>query len=499
MTDVMKNFKNYLFYLSIFALIFTSCSKEDEGIQDDPNAETGTISFGTILNDLIADEAEIKQAVGDLPACSGDVPAFVEVVLTGPTNVGSMENPLVVSVNGTPGNYDGDPEVEYFTNESPDLELEPGTYTLEYFAVYDSDPNADGTLLWMAPREGGDLANFVENPLPFDFNLGAGVKKYVDVDVICYDDRMVNEYGYMFFEFEGSRAIEFCIFGNYCPPSGRHFPAQFSVDVWLYEDGARGQQLYDGLQNRVELDENGDYAGTTLCMALPDREGLDEYYIEITLLDSDAYGDIEERIIRSGVINDDEVKSLFDGDNNLDYYHFKEGCGSTDEPPIVQDPEDEALHYKTCLTQLNDSKAVGFAYFRLENNLLETTIVGLNLEPNEVHAQHIHGFEDGTNSTCPPSSASGDDEWITMEEGAPYYGESLLALSYEDDSFPTADASGMYQFQQSYTLGQGGLPNAEDLLPLENTTVVFHGMTVDGEYEASLPVACAETLLLEDY
>lgn len=494
----MRTFKKYLFFVSIFSLILTSCSKEEEGISDDPKAKT-TISFGTILNDLIGNEEAVKQAVGDLPGCSGSSPAYVEVVLSGTTNVGSMEEPLVVSVNGTPADYDGDSVAEYFTDEAPELELEPGNYTLEYFAVYDGDPNADGNLIWIAPREGGDLSNFVETPLPLDFNLGAGVKKYVDVEVICFDDRMVNEYGYVFFDFEGTEAIEFCIFGNYCPPSGRHFPARFSVDVWSYENNAKAAQLYDDLQNTVELDENGDYSGSTVCMALPDREGEDEYFVEITLLSSDAYGNVEERIIRSAVITDAEVKNLFDGDNNLDYYHFREGCGSSDEPPIFQDPEDEALHYKTCLTQLNGSKALGFAYFRLDGDLLETTVLGVNLEPNKTHPQHIHGFEDGTNSTCPPSSASGDDNIITMEEGAPYYGEALLALTNEAGEFPVADANGMYTFQRDFTLGTGDLPSREDLGPLEKTTVLFHGMTHEGEYQATLPVACAETDLLEDY
>src|SRR5690606_29672748 len=209
----------------ICTLLFSSCSKEEDSI--DPNAETATLSFATVLNDMMNKNAALKQQL-DIPECSEATPAFVEVVLTGPENVGSMQDPLIVSVNPNPGDYDGDSEAEYFTEESTDLELVPGTYTLQWFVVYDGHPDDDSSnRLWIAPRADGDMANFVDTPLPQSFNVGAGVKKYVDVEVLCFDDRLVNEYGYLFFDIETNQAIEFCIFGNFCPPSGRHFPAQY--------------------------------------------------------------------------------------------------------------------------------------------------------------------------------------------------------------------------------------------------------------------------------
>src|SRR5690606_33613645 len=159
--------------------------------------------------------------------------------------------------------------------------------TLEYFAVYNGHPDEGGTVIWVAPRTGGELADFVDNPLPSTFNVGAGVKKYVDVEVLCFDDRMVNEYGYLFFDLETTTAIEFCVFGNFCDDNGRHFPAAFSVSVWEWEDGEQGDQIHDGLANTVTLTD-GEYAGSTVCFALPDTAGEDQYWIEITLLDSDA-------------------------------------------------------------------------------------------------------------------------------------------------------------------------------------------------------------------
>lgn len=477
----MKNFKISLAFLALFGLLFTSCSKDEAIPEDDFNGETGTISFATVLNDLISNQSGLKQQLSDIPGCSDGAPAFVEVVLAGPTDVGTLEDPLVVSVNPNPGDYDGDSEAEYFTNESSDLELQPGTYSLEYFVVYDGDPADDSSnRLWIAPQEGGTLADFVDNPLPVAIELGAGVKKYVDVEVLCFDDRMVNEYGYLFFDLETTQAIEFCIYGNFCPPSGRHYPAAYTVDVWTYEDGARGAQIHSDLTAEVALDENGDYAAAPVCMALPDTEGLDEYYFEITILESDAYGTIEERTVRSGVINDDEVRSLFDGENNLDYYHFRVGCDGNDDPPVFQDPEDDALSYKSCLMPVNGSQALGFAYITLEGDQLHTTIISVNTEQGRAHAQNIYGAADGGDLSCPTSDSD----------------ELLLALVDENGDYPTTTGN-LMTFERTYTLGEGGVISADDLGPLDETVVTFHGMSVDGEYDETVAVACGDLFELD--
>ncbi|MFO7720218.1 MAG: vanadium-dependent haloperoxidase [Gillisia sp.] len=175
--------------------------------------------------------------------------------------------------------------------------------------------------------------------------LNAGVKKYVQVSVLCFDNRFVNEYGYLFFDLNPNRAIEFCIFGNYCDETGRHYPAAFSVNIWAYSNGATGAQLYTNLSNTVAMNDAGDYAGTPLCIALPDTAGLDEYYIEISLLNSDAYGNVTEGVIRSGVITDEDVRNLFDGADATNYFHFREGaCNLSDSPDLFSD-DGTSLNY----------------------------------------------------------------------------------------------------------------------------------------------------------
>ena len=319
----MKTIQFYLISITACLLVLTSCSKDDHVLVE-TEQETATLSFGPELIDL-ATRATSKQSLDDLPECTDDDPFYVMIIL-------SQNGANVVGSEATPFRVDLAPNQD-FTVEVPELELTPGEYSLDYFAVY----NEAGDLIWLAPN-GGMFSDFFDDPMPMTFNLGAGVKKYLDVPVICFDNRFVNEYGYLFFELDTVEAIKFCIFGNYCDETGRHYPAAFSVDVWSYTNGETGAQLYSNLSNEVALNDQGDYAGTTVCMALPDTSGLDEYYFEITLLNSDAYGNVTEEIIRSGVVNDDDVRDLFDGEDANSYYHFREGACNMDDSPNLFEP-----------------------------------------------------------------------------------------------------------------------------------------------------------------
>lgn len=322
----MKKFNFFAMLVAGLLLIFTSCSK-DEVTRDTTDSEMAVLSFGAVLNDLVQNRMSIKQQMMVPPECSDAPPSYVEVVLSGTTQVGSIEDPIIVNINPTPGDFDDDGVDEYFTVESSDLELEAGTYTLEFFAVYDADDN----LIWLAPYEGGGLDAWVNN-LPFEFDLGAGTKKYLDVDVLCYDDRLVNEYGYLFFDLDNNEAIEFCMFGNFCDETGRHFVAEYEVDVW-YGTNDSGEVLYTNVGNTPQTNELGEIYSNPVCFALPDREGEDNYYFEISM---------DGQVIRSGTITDGDVRDLFDGDDSVDYYHFRAGdCSNDDTPDLFNEDTSE--------------------------------------------------------------------------------------------------------------------------------------------------------------
>lgn len=346
----MKSFKFSLAILAFASMILTSCSRDEVASQD---PEKAVLSFGAILNDLGSNRAALKQTLADIPECSDASADYVEIILSrgGVNVVGSQDDPFRVNlVTG-----------QIFTEEVPELELEPGDYSLEYFAVFDAMDNP----IWVAPIAGSSMAGLVGSPLPLAIDLRAGVKKYVDVQVLCFDDRIVNAYGYLFFDLVPGQVIEWCIFGNYCDETGRHYPAAFSVDIWRYSNGQRGAQLYNDEANEISLD-GGDYAGSTVCVALPDMEGLDEYYVEITLRDSDAYGNITDRIIREGVISDAEVRNLFSGGEAMEYYHFREGCDGVDSPDLFPD---SPVTYMGPVNDVGNGYAWSFVKFNNDGGL----------------------------------------------------------------------------------------------------------------------------------
>ncbi|MGA9325915.1 MAG: hypothetical protein WBV47_07695 [Salegentibacter sp.] len=318
----MRKIKLILGIMVMSTMLFTSCSKEEDagpGVSSDK----ATLSFTTLIQDLTK-KAITKQSIGDLPACTDDTPAYVMIVLM----QGDAE---ILGTSTEPYRVDLVPN-ETFTKYDPALELVPGTYTLDHFTVY----NEAGDLLWIAPRTGSELSDYVDTPLPIDIDLRAGTKMYVDVPVICYDNRAVNQYGYVFFELQTNRAYEYCFFANYCDDNGRHYTANYSVDIWLGTSSA-GTPLYTDLQPTTGMDENGEFYADPLCVALPYNEIADEDYIyyEMTLLDWDEnYGTVVPRVV-SGTLNRNDIEENFGDNMDVNYNHVQFNCiPGEEEPPF---------------------------------------------------------------------------------------------------------------------------------------------------------------------
>lgn len=323
-------------------IVLSGCSKEDDSLP--PPNDKSYLSFNILLND-VAGKMPHKQMQPQVPECPIGIPAFVDIVLRmGEIYVAGNElAPLrmELSPGSRDANDDGIPDP--VIKESAPLELAEGTYTLEYFTVLDVEEN----VLWIAPvseKRSGSLDHLVSQALPFDINIGAGITKFQDVEVICFDDRNLNDYGYVFYELNGIQVIEFCMFGNYCDTNGRHAEFMlFQTDVWKYSGDPRspkGILLHEDLQNQVIITDYEDYAEAQsfpLCFTLPDGPGIDEYYIEISRT---QLGE-EDVLIRSGLISNEDVKDLFNEDATMEYFHFIDGeCEANDKPVLLNDPRD---------------------------------------------------------------------------------------------------------------------------------------------------------------
>ena len=193
---------------------------------------------------------------------------------------------------------------------------------------------------------------------------------------------------------------------------------------------------------------------------------------------------------------------------------------------IVDDAKErEVKMFEAFLTPLNNSGVTGKAHIKYSmNGKFEVLINAKGLAPNREHPQYIWGFAPDGNmahkkATCPPASAAGDDNLITLEEGRHYFGDIIISLDDElvplsYGRFPhTGYGSGeitYYEMVATKELLQA-LDNmyegrqTEADLKLMNRVIVLHGGFVkDGkvqqhwsegvEYMRTLPVACGEIM-----
>jgi hypothetical protein len=167
--------------------------------------------------------------------------------------------------------------------------------------------------------------------------------------------------------------------------------------------------------------------------------------------------------------------------------------------------------YVADLNELNNSDAEGSALLLRDGDILTVLTAATGVEPGQLHVQHIHGFEDGSEAKVPTLAQDDDrDGFIELAEGLDTYGPILLNLSSPDGggTFPTPNGDAFF-FAEQYDLTDPANGELASLLleaPLENREIVLHGASVldghgagtDGEidgtagYKVVLPIAAGE-------
>lgn len=324
--------------LVILALFMTSCSKE-ETPTNDPSRSDGTVAlqFGAVLNDL-SNRAMSRASFDGIPSCRDAEPATAEIAFS----YGGNDYSATVNIL-----HDDD---GYFTEYSEDLKIpvpDEGsvTVTLNEFVVYD----AEHTPLWVAPvGDDADFAGYVDEALPQDFEVRDGTKPYIDVEVLCYDRRMANEYGYPFFDVNENYAYTLCFFANYCVGQ-RHYVGNYSIMLEYY-DGENWMTLYEN--ETPDVNNNNDSADP-LCIAIPDspfgNPNMDYLRYTVTPLSWPSnYGNIDEAPLEPVYLNWTEVESLFNDDGTTEYIHLFLGCddipqGDCPSVPIPNDRDGDCI------------------------------------------------------------------------------------------------------------------------------------------------------------
>ncbi|WP_037320892.1 hypothetical protein [Salegentibacter sp. Hel_I_6] len=345
----MENFRLQRFLMLFLVVLIVSCSNDEKVIPDNlTNEHVAIVHLGAILNDF--NDQQSRQSLEDIPDCSEEAPGFAQIVLTYGDEGTSVD--IVIEIledeNGLFTVYDEALEIPIPSGETS------VSVTLNEFFVWTNVDDEPGEIIWAAPKIGSDFADLVENPLPFTWNLRAGSKTYTNVDVLCFDDRLVNLYGYQFFDIAPKVIYELCFFANYCTNSGRHYTATYSLDIY-YGTDANGAPLYTG--EIPMTGEDGEFYADPLCLAIPgpqNDEAADEpylYYVA-TLIDwEDNYGDANGQSV-NGTLSWNEVQDLLnaDGETN-EYVHIFINCdeGATECGEFEAIPE--SSFYETIIPE----------------------------------------------------------------------------------------------------------------------------------------------------
>lgn len=138
--------------------------------------------------------------------------------------------------------------------------------------------------------------------------------------------------------------------------------------------------------------------------------------------------------------------------------------------------------FQAKLDPLNGSGVHGSALITVTATTMTVNLTAQGHEPDKLHVQHIHGFATAA-ASCPPASAAGPDGVLSFADGLPFYGPVQVNLA----PFPTpTNGGGALHYREAFAVAS--LPFATS--DLTRKVIVLHGMTIDGTYVASLPVAC---------
>jgi len=176
--------------------------------------------------------------------------------------------------------------------------------------------------------------------------------------------------------------------------------------------------------------------------------------------------------------------------------------------------------YTATFTPLNNSGVSGTSDLTLNGSTLTVTVNATGLEPNQQHEQHIHGFADNSQSVIPafppdPSVDTNGNGIIEDMEAEAVVGPPILGLagtnstgntdpagsgvpggpgqpSEDPTLYPTADAAGNINYSGTFTIDPTLFSD------LTTRTVELHGLTQNGTYDPTLPVASAAITLVDN-
>ncbi|RLD37590.1 MAG: hypothetical protein DRI74_06285, partial [Bacteroidetes bacterium] len=208
------------------------------------------------------------------------------------------------------------------------IKLSPGNHTIKSFVLKNDNgtPNddTDDIIVKATPLIGSDYAGFVQNPLPFDFNVDAFYKAEVNIEILCFEAAEITDFGFAWFTVNEITVRELCFFGDFCTKyyndyagslyegqeSGlRHdMPAIFKIDIY------RNNNFLISYNNEEWLGE-----GAPLCVQYPDFENVTDNYNFVLSILVKAGMNFEYKVFHTWTTTDDGTLPNIGNDNVMDF------------------------------------------------------------------------------------------------------------------------------------------------------------------------------------
>lgn len=131
------------------------------------------------------------------------IPTIAEIEVKDSNNDLITFYPLVFTLNG-----------KLYTQS---IKLDAGTYELTKVLLLDGH---GGRIIMATPVVGGLFAQYVSNPLGFEFEVSAFAKAQLEAEVLCYSSEKVGEFGFLWFGVTEIVVRQFCFFGDICANGG---------------------------------------------------------------------------------------------------------------------------------------------------------------------------------------------------------------------------------------------------------------------------------------
>ncbi|MCB2208392.1 MAG: hypothetical protein KQH67_08840 [Bacteroidetes bacterium] len=321
--------KKIFLLLMMTAVVLTGCKKNETPQADQA---TGEVEFN-ITN--IMDEGS-RVEIPNIPDCDLEAVADYAVVAITDGTDPIPGSPFTMAISDI-----GDLMTDV-------LKLAPGTYYVTSFEVFTSDD----VKIWAAPLEGSFYADFMNIPLNVEFTVVAYQKAGVEVEVLCYDETVADEFGFTWFDIDKVVLKDVCLFGDICLTQ---FPG---VDNWT-DYGYSGEFDMPALF-QVELYKNGTLLATysnfevvndvivpndpleALCIQYPDALEVDgeEFDLVLSVLQPDGNGGFALHEWYTFEWTDDAQQDgnlNFGDDNVIDFYIGD--CFNDATPPDYAWPE----------------------------------------------------------------------------------------------------------------------------------------------------------------